>query len=45
MNPNQLFEKYKNKPLVKATSVVLIVVFLIKSAQLGFEFGHWLKVK
>ncbi|MEX8547097.1 MAG: hypothetical protein V5804_05790 [Mucilaginibacter sp.] len=43
MDPDQLFEKYKSKPLVKATAVVGIAAILIKTAMLGFEFGHWLK--
>ena len=44
MELNQLLDKYKNKPLFKATVVVGMSAILIKTAILGFEFGHWLKV-
>jgi len=42
MNLNQFIDQYKDQPMFKAATIVLILVFLVKIAILGFHFGHWL---
>ncbi len=40
----QLFDRYKNRPVFQATAAIWITAVIIKTAVLGFQFGQWLKV-
>lgn len=44
MKCKQLFDRYKNQPVLQAAFAVWITAAIIKTAIAGFEFGHWLKV-
>jgi predicted ABC-type exoprotein transport system permease subunit len=41
---NSIFNKIKDKPLVKVIACILVVVLIIKIGALGYEFGQWLKM-
>ncbi len=42
MNLNQIFGQYKDQPVFKIATIILILVFLVKIAMWGFHFGQWI---